>query len=147
MDYNDDIRLPDPIKKEKLIENDFDEEYINPIWSSEDEELNKIIELSKNEYNLFQNEQDKIVIQETTKQHSLKFDSIKNKLNKILIFDKINSTKYENILSIITLYEEGYINKYNSTKEEINGLLNLLKTIRLTKEELESIIDLFVYEE
>jgi hypothetical protein len=150
MDNNDDIRPPDPIKKQRLIDSVFDEEYINPIFNYQDEELNKVLELSKNEYNLIQDEQEMSIIkqiEEKSKQQTINFDYIKNKLIKIMIFDKSNSEIYESILTAITIYEIGYTHKYKLTKEERDNCLNLLKTIRLTKEEVGFIIELFDCEE
>ena len=144
---NDNIRPPDPIKQEQLIDNDFNYEYINPILQNYDDELNKALELSKTEFDLLQETQVFEFIQNEEKQRKNEFNSIKQKLNKILLFDRINSGKYQNILSIIEIYEQGYINEYKSTIEEFNEINKLLKTIRLTNDELESIKKIIVYKE
>jgi hypothetical protein len=160
IDLNDDnnIRSPDPVKKEKLIDNnnydydyDYDYKYTNPNTQNYDDELNKAIELSKNEFELFQEEQEKHIldiIQKEKEERIQKFKTIKQKLNKILLFDRLNSGKYELILSIIEIYEQGYIDEYKSTtKEEFNDFFNLLKTIRLTNEEMDSIKKIIVHKE
>jgi hypothetical protein len=121
--------------------NDYKEEY--------DEQLKLILELSKNEYISSQEieEQKEIdtIIQNSNVELD-KYNSIKNKLNKILCFDKQNKEIYELILSIIQLYETGYITTYQSTRKEYNNIFVLLKTIRLTNEEEKSLKSLITEE-
>jgi hypothetical protein len=147
-DINDDIiRPPDPIINEQLLDNDYNYELINQNItnitnttnyddpSSYTDELNKALELSKRE---FKDEEDN---------RKNEFKSIKLKLNKILLFDRPNIFNYELILSIIELYEQCYINEYKSLNKEFNDIFNVLKTIRLTKEELSSIKKIIVCNE
>ena len=145
-DIDDNIRPPDPIINEQLLDNDYNYELINQnitnttnttnyIEASYNDELNKALELSKRE---FKDEEDN---------RKNEFKSIKLKLNKILLFDRPNIFNYELILSIIELYEQCYINEYNSLNKEFNDIFNVLKTIRLTKEELSSIKKIIVCNE
>ena len=145
-DINDDIiRPPDPIINEQLLDNDYNYELINQNITNttnttnttnyNTDELNKALELSKRE---FKDEEDN---------RKNEFKSIKLKLNKILLFDRPNIFNYELILSIIELYEQCYINEYNSLNKEFNDIFNVLKTIRLTKEELSSIKKIIVCNE
>jgi hypothetical protein len=126
-------------------------EYVNNEYKKEedDEELKLILELSKNEYISSQEieEQKEIdtIIQNSNVELD-KYNSIKNKLNKILCFDKQNKEIYELILSIIQLYETGYITTYQSTTKEYNKIFALLKTIRLTNEEESSLKSLITEE-
>lgn len=141
-DDNDNIRPPDPVTNEQLLDNDYNYELINQTVNQNitnttnydetnydetnyDElnydELNKALELSKNE---FKDEEDN---------RKNEFKSIKLKLNKILLFDRPNIFNYELILSIIELYEQNYINEYKSSNKEFNDIFNVLKTIRLIK--------------
>jgi hypothetical protein len=146
---DDNIRPPDPIINEQLLDNDNDYDYelinqnITNITnttnyepsSSYNDELNKALELSKRE---FKDEEDN---------RKNEFKSIKLKLNKILLFDRPNIFNYELILSIIELYEQCYINEYKSLNKEFNDIFNVLKTIRLTKAELSSIKKIIVCNE
>ena len=156
---NNDIRPPDPVINEQLLDYNYNYNYelinqtvnqnitnttnyselnyyeTNYIEASYNDELNKAIELSKNE---FKDEEDN---------RKNEFKSIKLKLNKILLFDRPNIFNYELILSIIELYEQNYINEYKSTNTEFNDIFNVLKTIRLTKEETSSITKIIVCKE
>ena len=146
-DINDDIiRPPDPIINEQLLDNDYNYELITQNITNTNttnyieatsytDELNKALELSKRE---FKDEEDN---------RKNEFKSIKLKLNKILLFDRPNIFNYELILSIIELYEQCYINEYKSLNKEFNAIFNVLKTIRLTKEELSSIKKIIVCNE
>ena len=57
----------------------------------------------------------------------------------MLAIDKQNSNLYINILTIITLYESGYVTKYNTSKEDATAFSKLCNSIRLTNEELPSL--------
>ena len=145
-DIDDNIRPPDPIINEQLLDNDYNYELITQNITNTNttnyieatsytDELNKALELSKRE---FKDEEDN---------RKNEFKSIKLKLNKILLFDRPNIFNYELILSIIELYEQCYINEYKSLNKEFNAIFNVLKTIRLTKEELSSIKKIIVCNE
>jgi len=146
-DNNDNIREPDPVKKEQLIDNNNIYDYINPIIQNYDDELDKALELSKKEFELIQDEQEKHVfelIKKEEEDRKNEFKTIKLKLNKILLFDRPNCSKYELILSLIQLYEENCIKEYKSIESEYNNLFKLLKSIRLTNQELESLRKLII---
>jgi len=146
-DNNDNIREPDPVKKEQLIDNNNIYDYINPIIQNYDDELDKALELSKKEFELIQDEQEKHVfelIKKEEEDRKNEFKTIKLKLNKILLFDRPNCGKYELILSLIQLYEENCIKEYKSIESEYNNLFKLLKSIRLTNQELESLRKLII---
>ena len=146
-DNYDNIREPDPIKKEQLINNDDNYEYINPIIQNYDDDLNKALELSKKEFDLIQDEEEKLFFDIIKKEHEDRkndFKTIKLKLNKILLFDRPNCGKYKHILSIIDSYEENYITEYKSNEVEFNDIFKLFKSIRLTNQELESLKKLIV---
>ena len=151
-DDNDNIRPPDPVTNEQLLDNDYNYELINQTVNQNitnttnydetnydelnyNDELNKALELSKNDF------------KEVEDGRKNEFKSIKLKLNKILLFDRPNIFNYELILSIIELYEQNYINEYKSSNKEFNDIFNVLKTIRLTKEETSSIKKIIVCKE
>ena len=93
----DDIRPPDSVITERLI--DFNTDLNN--------ELNTVIEMSKNEYNLLQEQEQQL--------RQRKFHNIKIQINKIILFDKTNLRYYELILTIIEMFELFLINQYNIT--------------------------------
>lgn len=146
--YNNDstnVRNPDPIKIDRLVD--------TPFELSEDVELNRILELSRNEVNEFNNSQDiyeKNVINnliKETQERSEQFASINQKLSKMILFDKENTHIYETILTAIELYIEGYITQYKTNNEEFNRIFRLIKTIRLTNAELNYLHNLIIMEE
>jgi len=168
------VRDPDPVKKEQLIGNSFYQQtpinykYYNHYQNFNDqnfndqnfndqnfndqnfneEEIEKAIEISKNELYVFQDEEYKKIIEliekENEKERINKFQTIRQKLTRMLSIDKQNSNLYVNILTIITLYESGYITKYTSSKEEATSFFKLFNSIRLTNEELMSLKQLFI---
>jgi hypothetical protein len=139
MDNTDDfIRPPDQVKTERLLHNNIDNE------------LNLALELSKNEFNLLQERQEQQVneiLQEMTEKRCAQCITIKPKLTKLGLIDKPNSRVYSSLLSIIQLYEEGLITKYSLCKEEYDKMFNILKTIRLTNDELNTLSELIKEEE
>ena len=145
------IRSPDPIKSERLIDNGnfILNEINNPIFY----DINDILEISKNEYNLYQDEQEKKnielickkIYEEEHKERQNKFNNIKLQLKKIIIFDRLNLYYYELILSIIEMYEKGEINEYKTKNDEINIIFNLLKTIRVPITEINDLKKIIVF--
>ena len=124
----DDIRPPDSVITERLI--DFNTDLNN--------ELNTVIEMSKNEYNLLQEQEQQL--------RQRKFHNIKIQINKIILFDKPNLRYYELILTIIEMFELCLINQYNITNEnEYINIFKLLKSIRLPNNEIEEIKKLIIY--
>ena len=139
---NDNIRKPDPIIRDKLID--------QPFVLSEDDQLKQILEFSKNEFNDSQDIYEKKLIEkqlEETKERSNQCISIKQKLNKMLVFDKENKQVYETVLSVIECYIEGYITQYKMNKEEFDKTFMILKTIRLTNGEFIYLRNLIIMEE
>ena len=126
---NDDIRPPDAVITERLF--DFNNTDLNS-------ELNTVIEMSKNEYNLLQEQEQQ--------SRQRKFHNIKTQINKIILFDKPNLRYYELILTIIEMFELCIINQYNITDEnEYMNIFKLLKSIRLPNNEIEEIKKLIIY--
>jgi hypothetical protein len=143
MDNNnkDNIRPPDQVKIDRLIDNNFYDNSINyiknPIWDT-DHEFNKAIEISKNEFNSLQEQQQK--------ERENKFSHVKTQLNKIILFDRPNLGYYELILSIIEMYEFGVINEYKTYEQEYINIFKFLKTIRLPTDEIEELKKLIICE-
>jgi hypothetical protein len=139
---NEYIREPDPIKVERLI--DYNYEYNEEIQINNNDnnnkfdpeeiyqkELNDILELSKKEF-----EQIEIPRQNQIKEQLEIINKIKNKINKLLSFDKDNQYYYETILTILEMYSNNYIEVYELNELEKNEIFKIIKQIRLTKEEM-----------
>lgn len=132
---DDDVRLPDKVKRERLL------------TTNAYDELEQALETSKNEFKLIQEKEEEEfneLMYQLHKKRTTQFATIKEKINKLCLIDKINTQTYNNILSIIQLYEEGLIECYFSDKEEVDKHFSILKTIRLTNEELASLKQLIV---
>ena len=140
------IRPADSVKKETLINNETDW-YVNNLHS--DYEIDKILELSKHEFDtLHEKEEEKLMkmfeleIEERVK----KFTSTIKLLKKMVVFDKENNTDiYELILSIIEMYQLGYINKYQLDSTSYYDIFHIMKGLRINSEEfilLQNIIDI-----
>lgn len=145
--YNDEnnIRPPEPIKREQLIDTNF-----NLISPNNDFDLHSILEQSKNEYNSLQEQEEEKYIQlicnQSKEERQNKFNTIKTQLNKIIIFDRAKLKHYELVLSIIEMYELGVINEYKINESMYKNIFNILKTIRLPIEEIENVKKIIVYE-
>ncbi len=144
----DNIRPPDQVKKERLIDDNFD--IMNPIIQNNDCDFDTILELSKNEYNLLQEEQEQKAIElisnQIKEERQNKFNNIKTQLNKIILFDRDNLNYYELILSIIEMYEVNILNEYKTYENEYTTIFKLLKTIRLPNEEIDNLKKIILYE-
>ena len=155
------VREADPVKQEQLLGNAFYgtfeqkplvHQYYNHYQNFNDQNFNdqnfddqvkKAIEISKHDFDTFQYEEEQknieIIEKEKEKERIDQFKSIRQKLNRILAIDKANTRTYEHILTIITLYESGYVTKYNTSEEEVTTFFKLFNSIRLTNEELSSL--------
>lgn len=144
------VRVPDPVKTEQLIgtfeqnKNPLVHQYYNHYQNFNDQNFNdqvkKAIEISKKDFDIFQEEEDKknieLIEKEKEKERISQFQTIRQKLQRMLALDKVNTRIYENIFTIITLYESGYVTKYNTSEEEVTEFFKLFNSIRLTNEEL-----------
>lgn len=131
---NDDehIRTPDPIVKEQLVS------YQNDIFHDFDEAIKK----SLVEYDNIKNKDEENVIENERKFRLNKFNILKQKINKIIHFDKHNKTSYELVLSIIELYENNYINVYEMDQKEYNTILSLVSSLKIPKEEISEFLNI-----
>jgi hypothetical protein len=156
-DNDDNIRTPDPVKIDRLIEDDYYTDDIkNQIFDNKinNDDLNTVLELSKNEYNNSQEQEEQKAIElicsqtkeEQKKERKNKFDKIKTQLNKIILFDRVHLEYYELVLSIIEMFESGAINEYKTNEKEYTTIFKLLKTIRLPNEEIENLKKIISFE-
>ena len=147
-DDNDNIRSPDPTKIDRLIDDDYyPNDVRNPILDDKTNyDLDSVLELSKKEFNNAQEQEEQKAIEliysqmkeEEDKQRNNKFNNMKTQLNKLIQFDKTN-LQYELILSIIEMYENSFINEYNTNQEEYANIFRTIKTIRVPIDEIDNL--------
>ena len=145
----DNIRSPDPVKTEQLINNNFDT--IKPIWNNKDYDINTALDISKKEFDSIQQQEEtktiELICKQNKEQRLHKFDNIKIQLNKIILFDRTNLEYYELVLSIIELFEIGFINEYKITnKEQHTNIFKILKSIRLPPNEIDNLKKIIICE-
>ncbi len=145
----DNIRPPDQVKQERLIDDD-DVDITYPIIQNNDFDFDTILELSKNEYNSLQEQEEEkaieLICNQAREERQNKFNSIKTQLNKIILFDRDHLDYYELILSIIEMYELNVIHEYKTYEKEYKTIFKLLKTIRLPNEEIENLKKIILLE-
>ena len=148
------IRAPDPVIRERLIDgpdnynNDaysnynynysYNNYYVNNLAPEDlDAEFKKILEESKEEFDFLQEQKVKEIIVVEKNKMIEKYRIIKQKLQKIQNYDTVNTDTYSTIITIIEMYEMQYIDTYSLDEISYANIFNLVKTIRLTKEEYE----------
>lgn len=149
MDNDDNIRPPDESITERLIDSDFvysESIYSQSIYdqsiyqqSISEEKLKEILELSENE---FLENQNKII--EETRQKELESriqmcSPIKKKINRLLLLDINNASIYNDILTIIIMFEQGDLCTYKLDAESYERIFKIIHQIRMNKEEIELI--------
>jgi hypothetical protein len=153
-DSDDNIRTPDPIRTDRLID-DYSNNFINPILDDKTNyDLDKVLTLSKNEFDKRQEEQEQKAIEliysqmneEQEKQRKDKFNNIKIQIHKILSFDKTDLYYYELILSIIEMFENGFITEYAMDEKEYTNIFRIIKTIRIPPDEINNLKKLILSE-
>ena len=144
-DIDDNIRPPDPVIREKLVDygdddfTDYNYNYLEP-----EPNLDQIMKQSLEEFEIAEMQKvQEMLINERNKMTE-KYVNIKNKLKKVQMYDATNKDTYETIITIIEMYELNYIDNYMLDETSCNTIFKLLKTIRLTKEELILLEGLFV---
>jgi hypothetical protein len=138
---DDDVRPPDPIITEQLIDPDefsfnYSNNYSNNFFNDYEEDIDQILKQSLIDFE--EDEEQKMNKLIMNKKHELieKYVSIKKKLQKIQGHDVTNKDTYETIISIIEMYEMEYLNIYSLDENSYNNSFKIIKSIRLTKEEL-----------
>lgn len=146
----DNIRPPDSVKIDRLINDDYEHNNNNHIQFNQNYDLNTVLEMSKNEFLVKEQLEMELLCIELKEQHHKelqnKFNNLKIQLNKIILFDRPNIDYYELVLSIIEMYELGVISEYKTNLNEYTNIFRLLKTIRLPNDELENLKKIITYE-
>jgi len=148
------IRAPDPVIRERLIDGpDYTNDeftnynynynynnnyYVNNLAPEDlDAEFQKILQESKEEFDFLQEQKVKEIIVVEKNKMIEKYHIIKQKLQKIQNYDTVNADTYSTIITIIEMYEMQYIETFSLDETSYANIFNLVKTIRLTKEEYE----------
>jgi hypothetical protein len=141
-DNDDYIRPPDSVKKERLIgsDNEFDDiqnTQTNYDFNSlSDIDFNQILKQSLEDFELEEDQKIRDMIAKERKEQTEKYVSIRNKLQKIQNYDVANKEMYNTIISIIEMFEMEYLDTYALDETSYKNIFKLLKSIRLTKEEI-----------
>ena len=132
------VRAPDPIIKERLIDLNFNTDYDteHDYVSTPDADIAIILKQSLLEFELAEEQRIKDLIVFERNKMTKKYNEIKQKLQKVQGHDTTNKELYNTIISIIELYEADVIDRYALDKISYNNVFKLLQSIRLTKEEL-----------
>jgi hypothetical protein len=163
-DYNNDnynnldqIRPPDPVKRETLIEqfdnfnnmynNNFDnnifediDDNIDDNYNQYDIEFHRVLQLSRDEYEIVAQQN------ENARQKRMPIlSNIKERLLRVKGFDMDNNKIYEMIISIIEMYEKEKINTFGVDKENYTTIFNVTKSVRFDKDEIELLKDIIVH--
>lgn len=138
---NDDVRPPDPTITEQLIDPDefsfnYNNNYNNNFFNDYEENIDQILKQSLIDFE--EDEEQKInkLLMDKKQELIEKYVSIKKKLQKIQGHDVTNKDTYETIISIIEMYEMEYFNTYRLDETSYNNIFKIIKSIRLSKEEL-----------
>jgi hypothetical protein len=148
----DEIRPPDPVKRETLIEqfdnfnnmynNNFDNDIFEDIddnYNQYDIEFHRVLQLSRDEY--------EFVAQQNENERHRRIDilsNIKQRLLRVKGFDMDNNKIYEMIISIIEMYETEKINTFGVDKENYIAIFNVTKLVRFDKDEIALLKDIIV---
>jgi hypothetical protein len=134
----EEVRAPDPVIKERLIDPDFNTAYDteHDFVSTPDADIAIILKQSLLEFELAEEQRIKELIVAERNKMTKKYNEIKQKLQKVQGFDTTNKELYNTIISIIELYEADVIDRYALDRISYNNIFKLLQSIRLTKEDL-----------
>jgi hypothetical protein len=155
----DNIRAPDNVFRERLIDDD-DDEYDSwfQLRNNNDNDLEQAIAESfriyneNNTWNDFDNnntdndlKDNDIKGVEEMKQNDL-FPIFKLNIKKLIHFDKQLKELYEKILPILDLYERGEIDHHLMDYQEYQVMFGILRSVRIPKEEWVMLETIFIKE-
>jgi hypothetical protein len=147
-DDNNIVRPPDPVIRERLVDygnnNDFVNYNYNYLETNNNDDIDRILKESLEEFELAEEQkiQEMLAIERSEK--AKKYTSIKERLQKVQGYDITNKDTYSTIISIIELYEADFIESYFLDETSYNNIFKLLRTIRLTKEDLDLLGSLII---
>lgn len=140
---NDNIRAPDKVKRERLIE-DCDWSHM-PMKTPEELEIEEAIRVSNEAMDIYENEQIEKIINEIQEKKN-KFKNIRFVFKRLSHFDSDIAEIYEMIEHIIDKYIVGDIEKYDWDKITYERIFKTIKNMRFNQEEMNSLKTLFCLE-
>ena len=148
-DNKNNVRAPDPTIREQLIEPDeFSYNYYTHNYSNnfinEYDDIDQILKQSLIDFEEEEDRKMNKVLTDKKQELIEKYVSIKKKLQKIQGHDVTNKDAYETVVSIIEMYEMEYVNRYILDETSYNNIFKIIKSIRITKEELSLLETLIV---
>jgi hypothetical protein len=150
-DEDDYVRPPDEPIREILVNsnnntfasNTFANTFNDTFVDTFEEDMQKC--LKESELTFAEEEQKHFeTIQKQQKERSQKCESIVKKITKVKAFDIKNKEIYETICTIIELWEMEYIMRFEIDKPSYDSIFKIIKTIRLTNEEHQFLVELIV---
>jgi hypothetical protein len=157
IEYNcEHIRAPDPVVREKLIENNYynynynhnyipnkyDTDFENENDKTDDMILEAILKQSKQDYDNEQEQKELLRIERMKLNDT--YTGIRNKINRIKGYDSMNHEIYEKILTIIEKYENAEINYFWVEKDVFDKMFIILASLRMTSSEMEFLRKLII---
>jgi len=124
-----DVRPPDDDITDTLVNHEF-------AFLDTEEEIQRLLEMTQKEYEFQENQQLMAMYKEEEKERLHKFPSLTQQCKKLVTIDAANSKWYNSLLSIIQMYEDGYINTYELEEDEYIQLFNLIRTMRIKQDEI-----------
>jgi hypothetical protein len=145
-DYDsfDEIRLPDEVIRERLVEDTRCE-----FQKQMDEALRLSMQDAINQEKIYQEYEDKILnehVKETIERRE-KFEKLLMNINKLIRFDIVTKEVYEIIEPIIDNYCQKYIETWETDEETYNKIFKTLLTIRTDKKAIELLKTIIVKSE
>ena len=147
-DDNDlNIRSPDPVIRERLVDYGNNDDFANYNYNyleTNNNDIDRILKESLEEFELAEEQKIQEMLAIARSEKAKKYTIIKEKLQKIQGHDLSNKDTYGTIISIIELYEADFIESYFLDEISFNNVFKLLRTIRLTKEDLDLLGSLII---
>ena len=139
--FNENIRIPDEVKKERLCQDN------RSNFEKEMEEMEEAIKCSLQEHEeISKNYEDKLIneyLLETNKRRDT-FKSILFDLSKLIKYDQNIKEIYEIIEPIIDAYCSQYIQNYEIDEITYNRIFKVIGTIRTDKKNIELLKTIFI---
>jgi hypothetical protein len=147
-DEYDNVRQPDAPIREILVPDFNSNQNFNTNQNfNNDSAFEEVLLKSLKESELIFAEEEQKQFETIMNQHKerkQKGESISKKIDKVKAYDVKNREVYETICSIIELWELEYIVQFETDKDTYDSIRNIIKTIRLTKEEKQFLNELIV---
>ena len=137
------IRPPDEPVRERLIQNNYYENYET---ETEEDQLRRILEESESEYELQLAITESNRIEKEREERTKHFAVFKTKIAQFMRIDSINRSVYSEILDYIDKYESGELTEVRVNTELYLKFRSIIDNMRLKTEDKMRILELFIRE-